>query len=73
MADRVGKENRGGVNLQFIGRSEIVSPKGEILVRLSSDEQGIEVTEVDLSLANNKFATEYNNLLDDRKRQYYSI
>jgi len=71
-ADRVGIEDRGGINLKFIGTSEIVSPRGEILVRMSSDKPGIEVVEVDLSMADNKFATEYNNLLEDRKPQYYS-
>lgn len=69
--DRVGIENRGGVNLRFIGTSEIVSPRGEILVRMSSDIPGIEVAEVDLSLANNKYATEFNNIFEDRKPQYY--
>ncbi len=71
-ADRVGTENRGGVNLKFIGTSEIVSPRGEILVRLSSEIPGIEVAEVDLSLADNKRATEFNNLFEDRLSQYYS-
>ena len=36
-ADRVGRETRGGFDLCFIGESEIVSPRGEILGRLRTD------------------------------------
>lgn len=69
--NRVGRENRSEVDLTFIGKSEIVSPKGEILVRLGDSNPSIGVVEVDLSIADNKFATEYNHLLDGRKPDQY--
>ncbi|MBA4311934.1 MAG: acyltransferase [Chlorobiaceae bacterium] len=71
MVDRVGIENRGNVDLRFIGQSEIVSPKGEILVRLDAEKTGIAVADIDVSLADNKFATEYNHLFNDRKPELY--
>jgi predicted amidohydrolase len=72
-ADRIGKEDRGGVKLQYIGKSEIVSPRGEILVRLDENEQGISVMNIDLEMASNKKINEYNDLLIDRKPGQYNI
>lgn len=71
-ADRVGRENRGGIDLTYIGRSEIITPRGEILTRLSNDEVGVGVAEVDLSEAVNKKFNEFNDLLIDRKIDHYS-
>jgi predicted amidohydrolase len=65
-ADRVGNENRGGFDLQFIGMSEVVSPRGEILIRLDKSEPGISVVEIDLSQADGKEINAYNDLLRDR-------
>jgi 5-aminopentanamidase len=70
-ANRVGDENRGGVDLQFIGMSEVVSPRGEILSRLGKTEPGISVVEVDLSLANRKDVNQYNDLFKDRFPDQY--
>ncbi|HZY10080.1 MAG TPA: nitrilase-related carbon-nitrogen hydrolase [Bacteroidota bacterium] len=72
-ANRVGKESRGGVQFKYIGKSEVVTPKGEILVRLNSDQSGISVVEIDLELAKNKKLNEYNDLLQDRKPDQYTV
>lgn len=69
-ADRVGSEDRGGMNLDFIGMSEIVSPAGEVLVRMGT-EPGVAVSEVYLSLADVKRLNNYNNILDGRKPDQY--
>lgn len=71
LADRVGDENRGEINFHFIGKSEIVSPNGEILVRLGESETNIAVAEINLSLAKNKQLNEFNNLFEGRKTKYY--
>jgi predicted amidohydrolase len=71
-ADRVGTENRGSINLRFIGSSEIVSPQGRILARLGSDEAGIAVAEIDLREADMKRINEHNDLLADRNPTQYS-
>jgi predicted amidohydrolase len=71
-ADRVGEENRGGVNLKFIGTSEIVAPNGKILCRLGVQESTISVADVDLALADKKQINEYNHVLKGRRPdQYY--
>jgi predicted amidohydrolase len=71
--NRVGCEDRGGIDLKFIGKSEIVSPRGEILTRLGDNEPGITVIDIDLSAADNKLATEYNHLLNGRKPSQYRL
>lgn len=69
--DRVGKENRGTVELSYIGTSQVVSPQGEILVRLSAEQEEIGVVEIDPILADNKELNEFNDLLANRKPDYY--
>ncbi|MBS4027336.1 MAG: hypothetical protein KGZ58_01760 [Ignavibacteriales bacterium] len=71
LADRVGDENRNGINLHYIGKSEIVTPNGEILVRLGEHETNSAVAEIDLSLANHKQLNEFNNLFEGRKVEQY--
>jgi len=70
-SDRVGRESRGGIDLTFIGQSEIVTPRGEVLVRLGSEEPGIAVADVDLSAADDKKVNEHNDLLADRDEKLY--
>jgi predicted amidohydrolase len=70
-ADRVGREDRGGIDLTFIGQSEIVSPRGEVLVRLGGKDPGIAVAEIDLSMADGKKVNEHNDLLKDRREELY--
>lgn len=71
-ADRIGDEDRGGVKLSYIGKSEVVSPRGEILVRLSDDREEIAVVDIDISLATSKHINAYNDLLRDRQPHYYA-
>jgi len=71
-ADRVGEEDRGGVRFRYIGNSEIVSPRGEILTRLGENEPGISVIGIDLLVANNKQVNEFNDLLKDRRADQYT-
>jgi predicted amidohydrolase len=72
-ADRVGREHRGGVDLRYIGMSEIVSPRGEILARLGNEKAGTAVVEIDLSLASNKKINEFNDLIDGRRPEQYGL
>ncbi len=71
-ANRVGRENRGGIDLRYIGKSEIVSPRGEILIRMGGEETGIQVAEVDTALAKEKSINEFNDLFKDRTPDSYS-
>jgi predicted amidohydrolase len=72
-ADRVGEENRGSIDLKFIGTSEIVAPNGKILCRLGTSESAIGVVDIDLSFADKKQINEYNHLLNGRRTDQYSL
>ncbi len=72
-ANRIGQEARGGKpSLTFIGRSEVVSPKGHVLARAPSDREDLMVVEIDLDEARNKSINPYNDLLKDRRPAYYA-
>jgi predicted amidohydrolase len=72
-ADRVGRENRGGVDLTYIGKSEIVSPRGELLARLGETGPETAVVEIDLSKASEKKINEFNDLITGRRPEQYIL
>ncbi|MCX7983357.1 MAG: acyltransferase [Bacteroidetes bacterium] len=72
-ANRIGYEHRGGNEYTFIGTSEIVSPHGDILVRLSKSEVGMKVVEIDCRVADNKAINQWNHLFGDRRPEYYCV
>jgi len=69
--NRTGREERGGPWYEFTGRSQVVNPKGEVLIRLGEDEDRAETVEVDLAQALDKKMTERNQLLSDRRPDLY--
>ena len=71
-ADRVGRENRDGVDLRYIGKSQIVSPRGEILHRLGAEDTGVCAVELDLATAKSKSINEFNDLFTDRHPSSYT-
>ncbi len=73
-ANRTGTEQRGGREpLTFIGRSEIVSPRGEVLRRASDDREEFAVADIDPALARNKDLNHYNNFFTDRRPDLYKV
>jgi len=67
-SNRIGKE-RG---LTFIGKSQIVDSKGNVLHRAKTEEELI-IKDVKLEEASNKFVTRKNNVLQDRNPHAYKI
>lgn len=65
--NRVGEE-RGHT---FQGGSEIIGPRMEALAFGSSDKEEVKVVEVDLEKARDKMYTEFNDLLGDRRPEFY--
>lgn len=71
-ANRIGTEARGGKTaLTYIGRSEVVDPKGRILHRASPHQAEVAVVEIDPSEARDKSINPYNDLLRDRRPALY--
>jgi predicted amidohydrolase len=70
-ANRVGVEARADATLRYTGRSQIVSPKGEILARLSPDGVEAAVVEIEPRAARDKRVTSRNDKLADRRPMLY--
>ncbi len=69
--NRVGTEARAGLELKFIGLSQVVAPRGDILVRADEEEEGIRIIDIDPSLADDKMVTQRNHLIEDRRVEFY--
>ena len=73
-ANRIGVEQRGDKKpLRYIGQSEIVTPKGDVLCRASTDKEEIRFAEIDPSQARIKSLNRYNDLFKDRRPALYEI
>lgn len=73
-ANRMGWEERGGKErLTYIGASEVVSPKGQILYRAARDQEDLAVVDIDPALAEDKNLNVYNELLRDRRPDLYEL
>lgn len=71
-ANRVGIEHRGPQDaLSFIGLSEIVAPNGKILHRASQKEPELFSADIDVGEARDKRINPYNDLLKDRRTEWY--
>jgi predicted amidohydrolase len=72
-ANRIGVEKRkGDQQLKFIGRSQIVSPEGKVLIHASEDEEKMFISEINITLARNKAINQYNDIFNDRRPEMYS-
>ena len=71
-ANRVGTEERGGLSpLRYIGESQIVSPKGEILARAGSDRPEIITATIRPDDALSKKVAEKSDFFEQRRPELY--
>jgi predicted amidohydrolase len=70
-ANRIGTEKRGTHQLTFTGKSQIVNPKGEILVSAGERSESLKIVEIDPAEALDKHVTANNDLFKDRKPTLY--
>jgi len=71
-ANRVGREARGVQTLVYTGESQIVSPRGDLLTRLSAHREEIGVVEIDPAQARDKRLNRFNDRLADRRPEFYA-
>jgi predicted amidohydrolase len=69
-ANRIGQEARAGQEIRFIGSSQVVSPGGDVLVRASQEEM-LQIIEIDPTLARDKRVTPANDVFLDRRPEFY--
>lgn len=70
LADRTGIDDRGIKNLKFIGKSQIVAPNGEVLIRVG-DEKCVKIIEIDPNIALDKKITPHNDIFKQRRGDLY--
>ena len=73
LANRIGIEKRSGERLKFTGKSQIVSPKGEILLSFTKSKEQFLSSDIDPSAADDKNYTSLNHVLNDRRPQFYEL
>lgn len=71
-ANRTGTEIRPNGKLAFTGQSQIVEPKGKIIARSNSENQELILCQIDIDSARDKSMTGNNDLLNDRRPEYYT-
>lgn len=71
-ANRIGTEKRGTMSLAFTGGSQILSPRGEVIVSAGDRSESLKVKNIELSEADDKNITSSNHLLKDRRASLYS-
>jgi predicted amidohydrolase len=69
-ANRTGTEARAGQEIKFIGSSQVVSPRGEVLAK-ASEEEMLQIIEIDPTMADDKLVTPANHVLLDRRPEFY--
>jgi len=69
--NRVGSEKRGNETLTYIGKSQVVSPRGEILFRAPEKKETAQVIEIDPTFARDKRLNRYNHLVRDQRKRFY--
>ena len=70
-ANRIGTEDRRAGRLTFTGGSQITDPRGEILAHASNDAEEVITAEIDPARADEKYVTDCNHLITDRRPGLY--
>ncbi len=70
LADRTGSDERKEKKLSFIGKSQIVAPNGEVLIRVDAEEC-TKVLDIDPDIALNKKVTPHNDIFKQRREDLY--
>lgn len=69
--NRFGYDKRPHGNLRFTGRSQIVAPGGTLIHQARSQGEELYIMDIDPKLARDKSITSRNDVLNDRRPQFY--
>lgn len=72
-ANRIGNEKRGQDDFTFTGGSQITSFDGKILSSAPKNKISLDVVEIDIIKADNKMINQYNDVLKDRREEFYKL
>jgi predicted amidohydrolase len=69
--NRVGVETHAGRSLRFTGRSQVVDPRGAVLIRAGASSEELQLVSIDPAAADDKRMTAHNDLFEDRRPELY--
>jgi len=72
-ANRIGAETGQGQSLRFTGKSQILSPTGELLARANEKDQTLWIVDIDPARAQDKRFGAGNDLFADRRPAQYEL
>lgn len=70
-ANRFGNDHRPHGRLRFTGKGQIVAPSGRTLQRAHAQREELGIVEIDLSEARDKSITPLNDVIADRRPNFY--
>ena len=70
-ANRYGRDKRPHGELRFTGKSQITTPGGQALYRAASQKEWLFIADINPAEARNKMITARNDVLADRRPEYY--
>lgn len=71
-ANRFGLDKRPHGELRFTGKSQIVAPQGVLLQRAPAQREYLHIAEINPEEADQKNITPLNQLMDDRRPEFYT-
>jgi predicted amidohydrolase len=70
-ANRTGDEKRGEDHFHFTGRSQITSCDADVLSSGPIDRTHVDIIDIDIAQARDKYLNKNNNLFEDRRIEFY--
>ena len=70
-SNRIGLEQNGDFSLHFKGKSQITSPDAKRLAKARIDTEEVQIVNIDLEKARNKWLSDRNHIFEDRRPEKY--
>ncbi|TFG10663.1 acyltransferase [Candidatus Heimdallarchaeota archaeon] len=71
-SNRIGLETNENISLHFKGQSQVTSPDAKILAQAGTDENNIQLVDIDLEKSRNKWMSDNNHIFEDRRPDKYT-
>jgi predicted amidohydrolase len=71
-ANRFGADKRPHGEIVFTGKSQVVAPKGELLVKAPAKRTVMDIVDINIDLARDKMITPLNDVIKDRRPEFYN-
>jgi predicted amidohydrolase len=72
-ANRFGADKRPHGEIVFTGKSQIVAPKGDLIYKAPSRRETLHITDINIEQARDKMITPLNDIIKDRRQEFYEV